>query len=101
MNEAEIVYDISEVCSALGQPIRLKIMRRLVAHGYDITVSDLAEEVGESVSNTSAHLQKLRTADLIMKARQRGTSSKFQQGSAFQRWAWIEKIVRENGDGHE
>lgn len=64
----EKVYsELSEIAQALGAPARLRIIQ--VLSNRTSSVEDLSERIGESVANTSQHLQKLRKAGLVQVTR--------------------------------
>ncbi len=64
----EKVYSsLSDIASALGAPARLRIIQ--VLSNRSSAVEDLSARIGESVANTSQHLQKLKKAGLVRVSR--------------------------------
>lgn len=59
---------LAEVGKALASPVRLEILQSLAQAPR--TVELLAGEVGQSVANTSQHLQVLRRAELVVSERE-------------------------------
>lgn len=59
---------LSEVSEAFSSPARLKIIQGLAQGPKSVEV--LAEEIGESIANTSQHLQRLARAGLVIRERQ-------------------------------
>jgi DNA-binding transcriptional ArsR family regulator len=52
----------------LGDPTRLRVVSAVHRHG-EVSVSDLAADVGSSVSNTSQHLQRLLLGGVVRRRR--------------------------------
>jgi ArsR family transcriptional regulator len=61
----------SEVCKAMANPQRLGIID--ILRQGEIPVSELANQLGRSISNTSQHLAVLKSARLV-KCRKEGTT---------------------------
>lgn len=55
---------VAETLKAMGNTRRLMVLCKLVEHG-EMTVSDLAQEVGLSQSAISQHLARMRAENLI------------------------------------
>ncbi len=55
---------VAELLKALGNQKRLMVMCKLAEHG-EMTVGDLATDVGLSQSALSQHLARLRAEDLV------------------------------------
>ena len=64
--------EFARIGKAIASPHRLEILE-LLAQG-ERTVESIASETGQSVANTSRHLQQLRQAQLVM-ARRDGSVS--------------------------
>ena len=64
---------VADLLRALGNDRRLMVMCKLAEHG-EMTVSDLAEEVGLSQSALSQHLAKLRAEGLVAARREAQTA---------------------------
>lgn len=58
---------LSDIAQALAAPARLRIVQ--VLSNRSSAVEELSERIGESVANTSQHLQKLRKAGLVQVSR--------------------------------
>ena len=61
----------AEVCKAMGNPHRLELLD--VLRDGEMTVGDLADAAGLSVSNTSQHLSVLKSAGVVRR-RKEGTT---------------------------
>lgn len=59
----------AEEFSLVGDPTRMKICYLLCRHG-ELSVSEIAELVGVSISAVSHTLRKLRNADIVEKRRE-------------------------------
>src|SRR5690625_6905881 len=59
---------MAAIGKALGNPTRLKIMNLLMQ--TERSVDELAEMIGHSAPNTSAHLKALQSAGLISRRRE-------------------------------
>ncbi len=59
---------VATVARALGSPVRAAIVERLAQRSH--FVEDLAAAVGQSVANTSQHLQRLAGAGLVVRRRE-------------------------------
>lgn len=66
--EIEVYTQIARIGKALSSPVRLRLLD-LMEKG-EIEVERLADEAGASVKNTSAQLQQLRNANLVVPRRQ-------------------------------
>jgi ArsR family transcriptional regulator len=55
---------VADALKAIGNPRRLMLLCKLVEHG-EMTVTDLAGEVGLSQSACSQHLARMRDEDLV------------------------------------
>lgn len=55
---------VADTLKAIGNPRRLMLLCKLVEHG-EMTVTDLAGEVGLSQSACSQHLARMRDEDLV------------------------------------
>ncbi|WP_188054650.1 MULTISPECIES: ArsR/SmtB family transcription factor [unclassified Sphingosinithalassobacter] len=55
---------VAETLKAIGNPRRLMLLCKLIEHG-EVTVTDLAAEVGLSQSACSQHLARMRDEDLV------------------------------------
>ena len=64
--------EVADILKAIGNARRLMLLCKLVEHG-EITVSDLAREVGLSQSACSQHLARMREEGLIGFRRQSQT----------------------------
>ncbi|MBI5724346.1 MAG: winged helix-turn-helix transcriptional regulator [Planctomycetes bacterium] len=66
--KADELHDLSEICRALGDPLRLKILRLLSGRPVCrelYNVNELADELGSSQPNISRHLHILKRAGLV------------------------------------
>lgn len=63
---------VADTLKAIGNARRLMLMCKLVEHG-EMTVGDLAREVGLSQSACSQHLAKMREEGLVTYRRERQT----------------------------
>jgi len=61
----------AEVCKAMGNPHRLAILDLL--RSGEMTVGELTEALGRSISNTSQHLTVLKSAGMV-RCRKEGTT---------------------------
>src|SRR5690349_11539535 len=66
--EAEIYAQLARVGKALASPVRLRLLDLLEEGETD--VEGLARAAGVSLKNTSAQLQQLRAANLVVTRRQ-------------------------------
>ena len=64
---------VADLLRALGNERRLRVMCKLAEHG-EMTVGDLAEEVGLSQSALSQHLARLRAESLVASRREAQTA---------------------------
>jgi ArsR family transcriptional regulator, arsenate/arsenite/antimonite-responsive transcriptional repressor len=70
---AEAATSLARAFSALGDPVRLRLMSLLMtADGGQVCACDLVEPVGKSQPTVSHHLKVLRDAGLVSATR-RGT----------------------------
>lgn len=56
--------DVAGILKAIGNQRRLMLLCKLVEHG-EVTVGDLADDVGLSQSSCSQHLAKMREEGLV------------------------------------
>jgi DNA-binding transcriptional ArsR family regulator len=63
---------VADVLKAIGNPRRLMLLCKLVEHG-EVTVGDLARDVGLSQSACSQHLAKMRDEGLVTYRRESQT----------------------------
>lgn len=66
--EVEVYTQIARISKALANPVRLRLLD-LMEKG-EIEVERLADEAGIGIKNTSAQLQQLRNANLVVPRRQ-------------------------------
>ena len=59
---------VSETLRAIGNARRLMVLCKLIEHG-EVTVGDLAEDIGLSPSACSQHLGRMRDAGLVTSRR--------------------------------
>ena len=59
---------VSETLRAIGNARRLMVLCKLIEHG-EVTVGDLAEDIGLSLSACSQHLGRMRDAGLVTSRR--------------------------------
>lgn len=80
-----LYQQFARIGQALATPQRIRILN-LLCHS-DRSVDDLAEELGQSSANTSAHLKVLRDAHLIEIRREgRNAYCSLRSGSAIRLW---------------
>ncbi len=75
-DRADEVARAVEVLRLLADPTRLRIL--VLLQGAELTVGELARELGRAVPAVSQHLAKLRAAGLVV-ARRDGTSVHYSQ----------------------
>jgi|EndMetStandDraft_7_1072992.scaffolds.fasta_scaffold426490_2 DNA-binding transcriptional ArsR family regulator len=68
MGDAQVIEMYSTILSAMGNPRRLAILGLLADE--EVSVRDLANQVGISQSALSQHLAKLRAAGLVSTRRE-------------------------------
>jgi ArsR family transcriptional regulator len=73
LSDAQI-GEASRLFSLLGEPVRLKLLRTLMAN--DLTVSELVEITGCKQANVSKHLSLLLASGLVERAKE-GTSARY------------------------
>ena len=59
----EVVKAMSDLFAALGEPVRLEVVRRLLAAGCDLPCHDLYENISKSTA--THHFRVLRESGLI------------------------------------
>lgn len=64
--------DVANLLKVIGNTRRLMVLCKLVEHG-EMTVSDLAEQVGLSQSALSQHLARMRDESLVLFRRESQT----------------------------
>lgn len=64
--------EVADILKAIGNARRLMLLCKLVEHG-EMTVSDLARDVGLSQSACSQHLAKMRDEGLVVFRRESQT----------------------------
>lgn len=64
---AEVFSALSDIAHAMATPARLRIIQILSNRPF--SVEELSEWIGESVANTSQHLQKLKRAGMVSDSR--------------------------------
>ena len=69
MNPIEITkaQEQAEFCSILGNSRRIQILWALGNH--ELTVSDISEEIGSSMQNTSQHLRLMKNNGVLQSRR--------------------------------
>ena len=93
--EKERMYQLhSEICKAMANPHRLALLDAL--RNGEKAVSDLADELDLTVSNTSQHLSVLKSAGIV-KRRKDGTTCFYRVASEaiFQAFDCMGKILLE------
>jgi DNA-binding transcriptional ArsR family regulator len=65
---AGLVEEVARRFALLSDPTRLRILDALLEQD-DITVSELARQVGEAAPNVSQHLSRLLSADIVGRRR--------------------------------
>lgn len=65
---AGLVEEVARRFALLSDPTRLRILDALLQRD-DITVSELARQVGEAAPNVSQHLSRLLSADIVGRRR--------------------------------
>lgn len=73
LSDAQI-GEASRLFSMLGEPVRLKLLRSLMAD--DLTVSELVEITGCKQANVSKHLSLLLASGLVDRTKE-GTSARY------------------------
>lgn len=68
------IGEASRLFSMLGEPVRLKLLRSLMAE--DLTVSELVENTGCKQANVSKHLSLLLASGLVERTKE-GTSARY------------------------
>ncbi len=63
-DEAETTASLSELLSAVADPVRLRLAS-LIAHNGETCVCDLVDATGLTQTNVSRHLSTLRHAGLV------------------------------------
>ena len=63
-----LVEEVARRFALLSDPTRLRILDALL-QSDDITVSELARQVGEAAPNVSQHLSRLLSADIVGRRR--------------------------------
>lgn len=66
------INELSRTFGLLQDPLRLRLFMLLVSMGFGgrkLCVSDLAEKLGSSLSNTSHQLRKLELAGMVERVR--------------------------------
>jgi rhodanese-related sulfurtransferase len=97
----EALFDeFARIAKALASGRRAEIVD-LLANG-ERSVEALAEEIGQTVANTSQHLQVLKNAGLV-KSRRRGTFVYYRLASpdAVHIWRSLQKIARDSSGDAE
>jgi ArsR family transcriptional regulator len=79
LSDAQI-GEVSRLFSMLGEPVRLKILRSLMAE--DLTVSQLVESTGCKQANVSKHLSLLLVSGLVERTKE-GTSARYSIADPF------------------
>lgn len=79
LSDAQI-GEASRLFSMLGEPVRLKLLRSLMAD--DLTVSELVESTGCKQANVSKHLSLLLSSGLVERTKE-GTSSRYSIADPF------------------
>ncbi len=64
----EVFSSLSELAQALSAPVRLRIIQ--ILSNRPLGVEELSDRIGESVANTSQHLQKLKKSGMVTDSRQ-------------------------------
>ena len=93
--DRERMYSLqSEVCKAMGNPHRLAILDFL--RDGEMTVGELSEALGRSISNTSQHLTVLKSAGMV-KCRKEGTTCHYRVSSPaiFKAFDCMENVLLE------
>lgn len=73
------IYDnVARISQSIASPIRLRIIQSLA--NSPRTVESLSEKTGESIANTSQHLQKMLRAG-ILSCQKKGVSRIYQLAS--------------------
>lgn len=69
LNEArsEVFSSLSELAQAMAAPVRLRIIQLL--SNRPLCVEELSDRVGQSIANTSQHLQKLKKSGIVIDSR--------------------------------
>jgi DNA-binding transcriptional ArsR family regulator len=63
----EVFSALSDIAQAMSAPVRLRIIQFL--SNRPSGVEELSDRVGESIANTSQHLQKLKKAGMVIDSR--------------------------------
>ena len=63
----EVFTALSEIAHAMAAPARLRIIQILSNRSF--SVEELSDWIGESIANTSQHLQKLKKAGMVADSR--------------------------------
>ena len=65
MAKASIRKSVTKVCRALGSPVRLRAIRRMLEVGQPMSVSQLAARERQSSDAMSRHLKVLERAGVV------------------------------------
>ncbi len=79
LSDAQI-GEASRLFSMLGEPVRLKLLRSLMAE--NLTVSELVESTGCKQANVSKHLSLLLSSGLVERTKE-GTSARYSIADPF------------------
>jgi DNA-binding transcriptional ArsR family regulator len=83
-------HDANDIFTALGHPVRRKILRRLLAEDAAISPLELADNLSEPLSGLSYHVRVLAECGAIklVRTRQiRGSTQHFYRASVKADWA--------------